>query len=381
MKKVRRLATLALTVILGVGLWHASRNVCPGPAAGTRIEGIVATPQSAHSPRAGGVKLAHFQPGELEEVSHVQEGVKLIPSTDGGGSPHLRPVSSRDDTRVQVRPTIRFGTFNIHGGKGIDGRRDLDRVAECLRDLDFVALNEVHGWSALSGSDQAELLGRRVGMQWLFASANQQWYYREFGNGFVTRLPVAYWERIPLPTQFDRSYRNMVLVALQGRPAKHDPIPIRLLITHINRRYDAERQAQLRVVIAQYLALPEPAVLLGDLNSDGNDPQIRRLLGTPGVRDAVGAKLGPKASEQIDWIIARGLRRWMRASATTAHQTTRWCGLNWSYHNSGSGYNEHIPVPLCVRNRSPGNRHPERSASGKDLASKCESRDPSLRSG
>ena len=85
---------------------------------------------------------------------------------------------------MKARPTIRLGTFNIHGGTGIDGRRDLDRVAECLRDLDFVALNEVHGWSALSGSDQAEELGRRLGMQWLFASANQQWYYREFGNGF-----------------------------------------------------------------------------------------------------------------------------------------------------------------------------------------------------
>ena len=348
MKKVRRLTTLALTVILGVGLWHASRSVCPGPAAGTSIEGSVFIPQSAHSPRADGVKLARFQAEERDKGSPGHEGVKLIPATDGGGSSHVRPASSGDDAHARLRPTIRFGTFNIHGGKGLDGRRDLDRVAECLRDLDFVALNEVHGWSALSGSDQAELLGRRLGMQWFFASANQQWYYREFGNGFVTRLPVVYWERIPLPQQFDRSYRNMVLVALQGRPANHDPTPIRLLITHVNRRYDAERQAQLRVVIAQYLALPEPAVLLGDLNSDANDPQIRRLLGTPGVCDAVGAKLGTKAAEQIDWIIARGLRRWTRASATTVHQTTRWYGPNWSYHSSGTGYNERVPVPLWV---------------------------------
>ena len=86
----------------------------------------------------------------------------------------------------------------------------------------------------------------------------------------------------------------MVLVALQCRPAKHDPIPIRLLMTHINRRYDAERQAQLRAVIALYLALAEPAVLLGDLNSDADDPQIRRLLGTPGVSRCGGSKAGPE---------------------------------------------------------------------------------------
>jgi endonuclease/exonuclease/phosphatase family metal-dependent hydrolase len=310
MKKVRRLAALALTAIFCVGLWHASRNVCPGPAAGTSIEGRIVTLPHFPPPAADGAKLARFQQEERGKASPVEEeeGVKLIPSIDGGRSSNVRPVSIENHTSARGRHTVRLGAFNIHGGTGIDGHRDLDRVAECLRDLDFVALNEVHGWSALSGSDQAELLGRRLGMQWLFASANQQWYYREFGNGLLTRLPVASWERIPLPKQFDRSYRNMVLVALQCRPAKHDPAVIRLLLTHINRRYDAERQAQLRVVIAQYLALAEPAVLLGDLNSDAADPQIRQLLGTPGVCDAVGEKVGTKAPERIDWIIARGLR-------------------------------------------------------------------------
>jgi endonuclease/exonuclease/phosphatase family metal-dependent hydrolase len=62
------------------------------------------------------------------------------------------------------------------------------------------------------------------------------------------------------------------------------------------------------VVIARFLALPEPAVLLGDLNSDANDPLIRGLLSTPGVCDAVGPKPGPNRAERIDWIIARGLR-------------------------------------------------------------------------
>jgi endonuclease/exonuclease/phosphatase family metal-dependent hydrolase len=305
MKKARRLTALTLTIILSVGLWHASRNVCPGPARGMSVAGSVVTPQQALSP-SDGVKLAPFHQEERGMGSHDHEGVKLIPSTEGAGSSGLRPASHTNDARA--RPTIRFGTFNIHGGTGTDGRRDLDRVAEDLRGLDFVALNEVHGWSALSGSDQAELLGRRLGMQWLFASANEKWYYQEFGNGFLTRLPVAYWERIPLPREVDRSYRNMVLVALDYRPPKHSPVPIRLLITHVNRRYDAEREAQLRVVIAQYLALPEPAVLLGDLNSEANDPQIRRLLGTPGVHDALGEKLGTKAAGQIDWIIARGLR-------------------------------------------------------------------------
>ena len=36
--------------------------------------------------------------------------------------------------------SFRIGTFNIHGCTGTDGRRDVARVAECLADLDFVAL-------------------------------------------------------------------------------------------------------------------------------------------------------------------------------------------------------------------------------------------------
>jgi endonuclease/exonuclease/phosphatase family metal-dependent hydrolase len=213
----------------------------------------------------------------------------------------------RDSDGTKGRPTLRLGTFNIHGGKGSDGRRDLNRVAECLGDLDFVALNEVHGCTAFGGSDQAEQLAERLGMQWLFAAANQQWYFQEFGNGLLSRLPVASWERIPLPRQFDRSYRNMVLVGVQYRAAKHDTRTVRLLLTHLNRRYEAERQAQLQAVIALYLSLAEPAILLGDLNSSADDPQMRQLLGTPGVSDVVGAKLSAKASGLIDWIIVRGM--------------------------------------------------------------------------
>ena len=81
-----------------------------------------------------------------------------------------------------------------------------------------------------------------------------------------------------------------------------------MLLTHIARSDDHTRQQQLREVIDLYLALPEPAILLGDLNSEAADPEIRRLLAAPGVIDAVGQKLGSGAPPRIDWIFVRGLR-------------------------------------------------------------------------
>lgn len=209
---------------------------------------------------------------------------------------------------VGKRATIRLGAFNIHGGKGTDGQRDLDRVANCLDGLDFIALNEVHGQTTLGTPDQAEQLGERLVMAWLFAPAERRWWHSEFGNGLLTNVPVAFWQRIPLPREFDRSWRNMVLVGLECRTAKQEPYTIRVLLTHVNRRYDAERQAQLQAVISLYLALAEPAVLLGDLNSTADDPQMQQLLQTPGVSDAVGEKCPTKTPGRIDWIIVRGLR-------------------------------------------------------------------------
>jgi endonuclease/exonuclease/phosphatase family metal-dependent hydrolase len=282
MKWIYSLIVIVATAMLGDEVWEASRTVTPEPAAGTSFEGRA----TSRRPSPGGSEDAQTHPA----------------------AEWHKKLSDRKMAGTRRTTTLRFGTFNIHGGTGDDGRYDLDRVADCLRDLDVVALNEVHGQAALDVSDQAKKLGERLGMQWLFAPAEMQWYCREFGNGLLTRVPVTFWQWIPLPRHFDQSYRNMVLANLECRTAKNEPRTIHLLLTHVHQRYDAERRAQLQAVIAMYLALAEPVVLLGDLNSDADDPQIRQLLRTPGVSDAVGEKLAAETPGRIDWIIVRGLR-------------------------------------------------------------------------
>lgn len=201
------------------------------------------------------------------------------------------------------RDSFRVGTFNIHGCTGADGRRDVDRVADCLKDLDFVALNEVHGPRLWERDDQAALLGRRLGVRWLFAPATRDWQHIDFGNGLLTSLSLESWQRIPLAAGNGRGYRNAVLVRLRQRQQT-----ISALLTHIARSDDLARRQQLRQAIDIYLALPVPAIFLGDLNSEAAEPEIRRLLAAPGVVDAVGQKLGAKAPPRIDFIFVRGLR-------------------------------------------------------------------------
>jgi endonuclease/exonuclease/phosphatase family metal-dependent hydrolase len=216
-------------------------------------------------------------------------------------------IEGQDRVRSVPRETFRIATFNIHRAIGPDGRSDIDRVAGLLGGLDFIALNEAKGPPFWQSKDQPRELGEKLGMGWLFAPACKLWFHVGFGNGLLSSMPVDYWQRIPLPRHFNTIDRNAVLVNL-----KHRRQTIHVLLTHLNQNYDEERQCQLRAVINLFLSLSEPAILLGDLNSYGDDPQIGQLLSTAGVRDPVGEILVKDARQRslpgrVDWIIVRGL--------------------------------------------------------------------------
>jgi endonuclease/exonuclease/phosphatase family metal-dependent hydrolase len=237
---------LALLVILAGTAWHASRRVPTGSATGTAISG------------------------------------KTIPASSS------------------VR-TIRIGTWNIHGGTGVDDHRDLGRTASCLRELDIAALNEVHGAWLWQRADQAELLGRQLQLGWLFAPAVRQWYHYDFGNALLTRLPVTQWRRIPL-AESDGDPRNLLLADIDWGPRT-----LHVLLTHATRRKSRQRHAQIEAAFAMFIAQSEPAILLGDLNTDLTDPRLRKLWATPGVTDPIAALRGLD-TWRIDWIFLRGLK-------------------------------------------------------------------------
>ena len=62
-------------------------------------------------------------------------------------------------------------------------------------------------------------------------------------------------------------------------------------------------------MLEDFVGVAEPAVLMGDLNGEANDPSIVPFLKAPGVRDAVGGVMGANApADRIDWIFTRGLQ-------------------------------------------------------------------------
>jgi endonuclease/exonuclease/phosphatase family metal-dependent hydrolase len=205
-------------------------------------------------------------------------------------------------TTATTRPVLRLATFNIHSGRGSDEIENLDRTADTLRGFDLIGLNELRGESPWRWEDQAEELGRKLEMAWLFAPTERQWWNDSFGNGVLARVPVRFWQRIPLAGSFGRGKRNMLLLNVDVEGTL-----VRVLVTHIDR--GADRQAQLKAVSEMFLALQEPAVLMGDLNSNAGDELIGRLKNAPGVVDAVGTTAGGSApAGRIDWIFFKGMK-------------------------------------------------------------------------
>src|SRR5687767_7787800 len=168
-------------------------------------------------------------------------------------------------------PTFRVASFNIHGCRDADGNFDPKRTAEALRGFDLIGLNEVRGGWEWQRPDQAELLGRRLDLPWLFAPTEWRWWRDDFGNGLLCRYEVARWQRQPLIGTRHKGHRNRLLAEV-----RHHQTTIHVIVTHLDRVQD--RAVQLQEVTDEFLALPQPALLLGDLNTPRADPCLARVL-------------------------------------------------------------------------------------------------------
>jgi len=185
---------------------------------------------------------------------------------------------------------LRVATFNIDGKSG-------DDTVATLRGFDLIGLQEVHGLSPFSKSNQAEILGEKLNMPWIFAPVERQWWHDAFGDGALTTLPVDHWQRFPLANENADSNREVLILHLQfgGKP-------LSVLITHLERHGDLENE--LGTIISLFQSMEAPVILMGDLNLTKGEGQIAALRTWPGVIDP----LGDKTPDAFDRIFARGMR-------------------------------------------------------------------------
>ena len=158
--------------------------------------------------------------------------------------------------------TIRVVTYNVHRGRGLDGRTKPDRIAAVLQDIDadVIALQEVVGAGPRPGG-HAEAFGAALGMGWVMAPTRHLWSH-QFGNVVLSKFPIAHHIRYNLSWKTCEP-RGCMRVDL----TIDDDVTLHLYNVHfgtaiLERRVQAERLAG----IVSDRRVTGPKVVLGDFN-------------------------------------------------------------------------------------------------------------------
>ncbi len=164
--------------------------------------------------------------------------------------------------------TIRVVTYNVHRGRGLDGRTKPDRIAAVLQDIDadVVALQEVVGAGPRHGG-HAEAFGAALGMGWVMAPTRHLWSH-QFGNVVLSRFPITHHVRYNLSWKTCEP-RGCMRVDL----AIDDEVTLHLYNAHfgtaiLERRVQAERLAG----IVSDRRVTGPKIVLGDFNEWSRGP-------------------------------------------------------------------------------------------------------------
>jgi endonuclease/exonuclease/phosphatase family metal-dependent hydrolase len=153
--------------------------------------------------------------------------------------------------------------YNVKTGLGMDGRRDLARIAEVIRTErpDVVTLQEIDRGAARSGrADQPRELGRRLGMEHAYG-AFMTFQGGEYGMAVLSRFPIRAARNLPLP---DGRLEPRTALAIEVE----SPLgPITVIGVHLDwLEEDAGRFAQAEALLAHADDLDGPVVLAGDFN-------------------------------------------------------------------------------------------------------------------
>lgn len=212
-------------------------------------------------------------------------------------------------------PAIRVKviTYNIHHGEGLDGKVDLDRIAEVVRVArpDIVCLQEVDRNLPRTGqADMPGLLAEKLKMNVVF-EPNLEFDGGEYGNCTLTRFEVMSHENIRLPGIEGAEPRGCLRTTIRVGDQLLD-----VLNTHFGLD-KAERKEQAAAILRHVRDVP--TILAGDLNEDVRGSSVQALLGRFEDTDRKNAGSermthpagAPKA--KIDFILVSGVRRVLSA--------------------------------------------------------------------
>lgn len=241
------------------------------------------------------------------------------------------PMASAQHQTIRLKVL----TYNIHYGVGLDGKKDLERIAGVIRraDPDIVGLQEVHD------SVMTAILAQLTGMTGVFGASTEketpnlygllnipvpksQLYY---GDAILSKHPFDYAGNLSIPSASSSRYEAMCVdVDLSGKYGVETVV--RFITTHFDYLgtlgSQAARMASVDVIEQAFICdhPDRPSILTGDLNATPGSEPLLYLEKKGWVNENLGRELftvpvrSPR--KQIDYILVRPTSRWMIRDVT-----------------------------------------------------------------
>ena len=202
--------------------------------------------------------------------------------------------------------TLRIVSYNIRHGKGMDGKIDLQRIADIIsqKNPDLVALQEVDKNCNRSGNkDIAKELGKILGMEHRFAKF-MDFQEGEYGMAILSRLPIRETIRHLLPKGSEPRCALEIRVQTEGFSS-----PVSFVCIHNDWKNEDVRVKQVEVLLKSLQQDNIPMILAGDFNGTSTDKSMRLLKEAQWrVLEKGGKKTYPSYNprKEIDFVVIRG---------------------------------------------------------------------------
>lgn len=242
---------------------------------------------------------------------------------------------------------MKFVSYNIQYGIGLDFNYDIARIANAVRGADFIALQEVTRNNPKNGGRDmvAEL---REALPDYFAAYGCNCQVNiggriengraveanfEFGNMIFSRTPILASRNILLPRNRSIDKFNIQRGALEAL-VETESGPVRFYSVHLDHRSSDERERQLGFLMSQINAYtkdggaitgagefgfedlphPESYIMMGDFNMEPESPEYAFLCGRHDGGRFGRTLLTSRPVDAADWIASAGepLTTWVK---------------------------------------------------------------------
>lgn len=194
-----------------------------------------------------------------------------------GGAASFSGRFQNAESKQPIR--LRVLSYNILGGRNIDGSRNLNRIAKVINEIrpDLVSLQEVDRKTArMNGIDIPVVLSKLTGMNFVFGGA-MDYDGGEYGVAILSKIPVETYKNYPLPHSKNREPRTALAAKLKWVDQSHEIIFISTHLDHKESPNDRITQAnEINKIIAQYKN--SRVILAGDLNCTPQSQPMAILL-------------------------------------------------------------------------------------------------------